>query len=74
MTYLLLQNPGHNRVYYKAADKLALSELKIAGERLSCKAYDINIVEIEGVRYLALSSDSDLLDRDLDILSKMRSV
>lgn len=74
MNYLILQHPGHNRVYYNAADKLALAELKIACSRFSVSCTEIKIREIEGVRYLEFSTTDDLGIDDLNLLSKLSFV
>jgi len=73
-TYLILQNPGHNRVYYNLAGQLALSELSIACARLSTACSDIKIVEIAGVRYLSLSCEQDLQAEDVTFLSRLSFV
>ena len=74
MDYLLLQNPGHNRVYYNVADKLALAELKIACLRLSVRCSRIEITEIKGIRYISLSTKSHLSSEDLNLLSRLSFV
>lgn len=74
MNYLILQNPGHNRVYYNAADKLALSELRLACEKLSAKCEEVEIKNIEGIRYLSIVTKGELNSNDLDILSRLSFV
>jgi SAM-dependent methyltransferase len=74
MNYLILQNPGHNRVYYNLAAKLALAELKLAVDSLSSKCDDIKIVEIENIRYLSFEVDNQLSEDDLLILSHLSFV
>lgn len=74
MNYLILQNPGHNRVYYNLAAKLALAELKLVVDRLSSKCDDIKIIEIENIRYLSFEADNELLEDDLLILSHLSFV
>ena len=74
MKYLILQNPGHNRVYYNSADKLALAELKIATNRLSCNCSNENRLEIENIRYLTFETDNPLNQEDLTIISKLSFV
>lgn len=71
MKYLILQNPGHNRVYYSQADKLALAELKIACSRLSVPCSDIEIIEIADIRYLSFNTNEELIEKDLAILSRL---
>lgn len=69
--YLILQNPGHNRVYYNLAGKLALSELKIASQKLDISCEDIEIVEIEGIRYLSVSCKEELTLFALEVFSRL---
>lgn len=74
MDYLLLQHPGHNRVYYNAAEKLALSELQLASERLSVPCTNICSVKIAEIRYLSLSLEHKITKADLEILSRLSFV
>ncbi len=71
MNYILLQNPGHNRVYYNLADKLALAELSIASQRFSNPCINIKVVEIENVRYLSFETEKELCESDLQIVSRL---
>jgi len=73
-TYLILQHPGHNRVYYNLSGPLALAELKIASSRISVNATATEIVDIEGIRYLSLTTDSELSESDLEIISRLSFV
>jgi len=74
MKYLILQNPGHNRVYYKEAAQLAVSELSIASKRLSVKCTDVGIQEVAGVRYITLTCDDELSSQDITVLSRLSFV
>lgn len=74
MNYLILQNPGHNRVYYKSADKLSLAELKIASQKLSIQCSNIEIVELESIRYLSIKTTEELSNEDIEILSRLSFV
>ena len=69
--YLILQNPGHNRVYYKEAAQLAVSELGIAGQRLSIPCDEVEVVEVAGVRYISLRIEDELNSDDIGILSRL---
>jgi len=73
-TYLILQNPGHNRVYYNLAGQLALSELTIASNRISTSCTDITIEELAGIRYLSITSEQPLQQSDIAILSRLSFV
>ncbi|MGQ1786192.1 MULTISPECIES: TRM11 family SAM-dependent methyltransferase [unclassified Saccharicrinis] len=74
MKYLILQHPGHNRVYYSIADKLALAELKLASTRLSADCTNIDIVEIKNIRYLSIESDGTLTPKDLNLIARLSFV
>jgi hypothetical protein len=73
-TYLILQHPGHNRVYYTAAGLLALAELKIASNSLSIRCNNIQMLDIQGVRYLSFTADESVADSDLELLSRLSFV
>ncbi len=72
--YLILQNPGHNRVYYNSADKLALAELKIACDKMSATCDEIRITEIKGIRYLSFITEYLLSAEDLNLVSRLSFV
>ena len=74
MKYLILQNPGHNRVYYNLADQLALAELQIAAEKMQSEVSTVEVELIEGVRYLSLETTELLTDSDLEIVSRLSFV
>jgi len=69
--YLILQNPGHNRVYYNFAGQLAVSELEIASKQLDISCENIEIIEIENIRYISISCKEELTTSALDILSRL---
>lgn len=73
-TYLILQNPGHNRVYYNLAGKLALAELSIASSRLTVECTNISIKQIAEIRYVSFECDAELKDTDLQIISRLSFV
>ncbi|GMQ55921.1 DNA methylase [Vallitalea sediminicola] len=66
--YVILANPGHNRIYFDSALKIASSELEaIAG------AYDMKINNIEEVELglpasIGFSTDRELKDEDFRVL------
>lgn len=74
MKYLILQHPGHNRVYYNVAGKLAVAELQIAAKRLSVVCRDIEIIDIEEIRYISLDVESIMPDDDIKIISRLSFV
>ncbi|PLW96333.1 MAG: hypothetical protein C0593_11875, partial [Marinilabiliales bacterium] len=69
--YAILQNPGHNRVYFNLSGKLALAELKIAASRLSHPAKDVMIQKLAGVRYLTFTIEDKLNEEDLILISRL---
>ncbi|MCH2199002.1 MAG: hypothetical protein MK081_09460 [Flavobacteriales bacterium] len=71
MNYFLLQHPGHNRVYYDAAENLALAELTLASERFSTEVTNISVEELAGVRYLKLECASALSETDLQFVARL---
>ncbi|MDB4334987.1 hypothetical protein OAA06_01370 [bacterium] len=73
-TYLILQHPGHNRVYYNLSEKLALAELKIACQHLNTTCTDIKLEYLQGIRYLSISTNSTLTKEDVEILSRLSFV
>ncbi|MDD4609658.1 MAG: hypothetical protein WCQ82_01170 [Bacteroidaceae bacterium] len=72
--YLILQYPGHNRVYYNLADRLALSELHLAVERFSVVCTNLDIVLLKGVRYLSFTAEHALSSDDFAILHRLSFV
>lgn len=69
--YCILQNPGHNRVYFASSLKLALNELSIASEKLSSPVLNICETVIGGVEYIAFEKDGALTKDDLVIISRL---
>jgi hypothetical protein len=72
--YTILQNPGHNRVYYNLADKMALAELKLAARRFSVTCSDVECMEVAGIRYIAFKTDAPFCDDDWLIISRLSFV
>lgn len=71
ITYAVLANPGHNRVYFEAAKKLSLAELEIACRRFSVECKDFTLTEIEGIVYLTFNAEEPLSSHDLVWLSRL---
>lgn len=69
--YLILRNPGHNRVYFEQAEKLALAELSICSGRLDVEVKDIESVTIAGISYLSFKASNELNERDLEFISRL---
>lgn len=74
MRYLILQHPGHNRVYYKSAGPMALAELQLACLRMHGDTDEPRLVRIAGIPYLAFETDAPLSGADLELLSGLSFV
>jgi len=69
--YAVLQNPGHNRVYFNSSGKLAKNEL--------FALFTNNIADIKeelfgNVEYITFSSENKLLEEDIILLSRLSFV
>ncbi len=73
-TYLIMLNPGHNRVYYDQSSKLSLAELKIACRRFESNCRDIELLAIADIDYLAVSLENTITKEELLILSRLSFV
>ena len=73
-TYYILQNPGHNRVYFKAARTLALQELNFAGKKMSAPPINLREEIIGGIPYLLFDIESQLTQSDILLLSRLSFV
>ena len=60
VTYAILANPGHNRVYFDASRNLSLSELTIAGKAFSTVCENFRREEIEGIPYYMMDAAETL--------------
>lgn len=69
--YLILQHPGHNRVYYKSSVALVLAELTLASSKLNVQCHGVAEKTIKGVRYFALSVNEGLSEDDVALLSRL---
>jgi hypothetical protein len=72
--YAILQNPGHNRVYYNLAGKLAVAELKVAVTKINQECSGIEIKDISGIRYIIFETESPLSENDFEIISRLSFV
>lgn len=70
-TYLIMLNPGHNRVYYDQAGNLALAELTIASQRFEGRCTNIEAVSIADVSYVAFTLPEQISSNDLQIVSRL---
>jgi len=66
--YAVLQNPGHNRVYFNSSAKLAKNELAaLFGGGIA----DIKEEQFGGVGYITFTSETKLSDGDIILLSRL---
>jgi len=73
-TYIILQNPGHNRVYFKAARDLALLELELASKKMSTALSNLKEEIIGGVHYILFDTKSSITESDILLLSRLSFV
>jgi len=71
MKYLILRNPGHNRVYYTQAAKLAIAELEIASTHFSTKCKEISHDTLGGISYISVELEKEMNEEDILIVSKL---
>jgi len=71
MNYAILYHPGHNRVYFEASLKLAVSEFHIVAEKLSTDYSGVERVTLCGVDYLTFHVMHKLSEKDVRILSDL---
>lgn len=69
--YLILQHPGHNRVYFNFAGELALGELHIACTKLEIQFEKLEIIKIERIRYISLKTNNIITEKELEYLSRL---
>ncbi len=69
--YLLLRNPGHNRVYYLESESLALAELTLSTRRFEQPCEQISSLNLAGVNYLSFNVEKALSKTELRWLSKL---
>ena len=70
-SYLVLQDPGHNKVYFEQSKQLAIAELTLTCDKFIESCTDIGIVKIAQIRYLSFKSSSSLNPTSLELLSRM---
>ncbi len=69
--YLILQNPGHNRVYYTNSVKLALAELKLTCLYFETACYNIELTEIAGIRYFKFETEKEINSKETELVSRL---
>ena len=71
LRYLLLRNPGHNRVYYLESEQLALAELTLTTQRFDQTCNQLEAVHIAGINYLTFTVEQPLSQTELIWLSRL---
>lgn len=69
LTYAILGNPGHNRVYFEESSRLALSELMVAFGQMEAHCSNVRKENIAGIGYSLFDSDRELSSKDIQIIS-----
>ena len=71
--YLILLNPGHNRVYFQALKKIALAELSVALGRMDLSCREPELTEIAEVPYLSFTTETALGEQELLSVARLSS-
>lgn len=71
MTYAILYNPGHNRVYFETSLKLSLSEFSIVSQSFSTECRALCQQELGGIDYLSFETDNPLSPSDITAISHL---
>jgi len=74
MRYAILYHPGHNRVYFETALKLALSEFEIASKKFTAECQALKNQSIGGIEYLVFETAGELSEADIKIVSGLSFV
>jgi len=72
--YAILYNPGHNRVYFKAAQALSAAELELAAKKLKASPENIGGKVLGGLPYLLFETAVPLSPDDLALISRLSFV
>lgn len=67
--YVILANPGHNRIYFNVAIKIALSELKAVTTGFDIEIEDIEIADIGLPASISVTTKNKLNEAQLKLLS-----
>ena len=70
MRYLILQDPGHNKVYYKES-KALYCELELGLESIGIKQFEVSLICLGGVDYLQVETQNTLDPSALVLLSRL---
>lgn len=72
--YILLQHPGHNKVYYQQSTNIAISELILASNKFQHQLTNICPKEIANIRYLSFNYPEELVSTEIEIIAKQSYV
>jgi len=73
--YAILQNPGHNRVYFSSSGKLAKNELAaLFSNNINNTITEIKEELFGGVEYITFSAENKLSEEDAILLSRLSFV
>ncbi len=72
--YLILANPGHNRVYFEQSAALSLAELEVALSGFASVCGNIEEKTVSGISYISFTADRPLPPEDLQRLSRLSFV
>ncbi len=68
--YIILANPGHNRVYFNESKEMSKSELNIVLKNMT-DTFEIGEEEIEGIFYITFKIDIELNEEQLKEINKL---
>ena len=71
MTYAILPNPRHKRVYLNHANAMAVNELAFMKQRLSAPVTNIHTQDIGNLPYILFDAASQLTTADINLLSRL---
>ena len=71
MEYLILQDPGHNKVYYKESKKLCAAELSIALRSIAVESFEVSLKTLSSVDYLHLKLEKELSKEAIALISRL---
>jgi len=74
LTYMLMLNPGYNRVYYEESKRLCLCEFNIALAKVTVACSDVRLEKVSSVCCLAFTAEEKLEAKDITVLSRLSFV
>ena len=71
MTYAILFNPGHNRVYFESSIILSVSEFRIVTKSFNSIIDNVEYASIEGIKYLVFDTRRLLNSSEIKAISNL---